>query len=467
MDRRVYGIETEFGVTCSFLGDKRLSSDEVARYLFRKVVTWGRSSNVFLGNGARLYLDVGSHPEYATAECDKVDDLIAQEKAGELIVHDLAQDAEQRMASEGIHARVYVLKNNVDSRGNSYGSHENYLVRRAAPLSRITDSLIPFLITRQLLTGAGHLQVTGERATYQLSQRADHMWEGLSSSTTRSRPIINTRDEPHADAEKFRRLHVIVGDSTMSEATTRLRVLSTGLLLAAIEAGTPMGDFSIADPVRTIRSVSRDKTGQKLITLASGRTMSALDMQYAFLAKARSFAESSGLVEQSHYAWALELWERGLHAIASDQWSLIDTEIEWVMKWRMMERYAGKFSLGMADPRMQQIDMAWHDIHPDRGLYNLLAKRGALPRFVSTDDIKSAMVTPPQTTRAKLRGEFIQTAHEYARDYSVDWVHLKLNDVPATTVMCRDPLAYDDERVAQLLRDIRRGTLRQDSVAAL
>lgn len=467
MDRRVYGIETEFGVTCAFTGDKRLSSDEVARYLFRKVVTWGRSSNVFLGNGARLYLDVGSHPEYATAECDSVDDLIAQEKAGELIVHDLALDAERRMANEGIEARVYVLKNNVDSRGNSYGSHENYLVRRAAPLSRITDSLIPFLITRQLLTGAGHLQVTGERATYQLSQRADHMWEGLSSSTTRSRPIINTRDEPHADAEQFRRLHVIVGDSTMSETTTRLRVLTTGLLLAAIEAGTPMGDLSIADPVRAIRAVSRDKTGTKPIKLATGRTMSALEMQYAFLAKARSFAESSGLIEQETYSWALELWERGLHAVESEQWGLIDTEIEWAMKWRMMERYAAKFSLGMADPRMQQIDMAWHDIHPDRGLYNLLAKRGNVARIVTDADAKRAMVTPPQTTRAKMRGEFIQAAHQYGRDYSVDWVHLKLNDVPATTVMCRDPLVARDERVDRLLAGIRAGTPSQDSVAAL
>ncbi|MBW8173246.1 Pup--protein ligase [Ornithinimicrobium sp. Arc0846-15] len=467
MDRRVYGIETEFGVTCAFTGDKRLSSDEVARYLFRKVVTWGRSSNVFLGNGARLYLDVGSHPEYATAECDSVDDLIAQEKAGELIVHDLALDAERRMANEGIEARVYVLKNNVDSRGNSYGSHENYLVRRAAPLSRITDSLIPFLITRQLLTGAGHLQVTGERATYQLSQRADHMWEGLSSSTTRSRPIINTRDEPHADAEQFRRLHVIVGDSTMSETTTRLRVLTTGLLLAAIEAGTPMGDLSIADPVRTIRAVSRDKTGTKPIKLASGRTMSPLEMQCAFLAKARAFAESSGLIEQETYSWALELWERGLRAVETEQWGLIDTEIEWAMKWRMMERYAAKFSLGMADPRMQQIDMAWHDIHPDRGLYNLLAKRGNASRIITDADAKKAMVTPPQTTRAKMRGEFIQAAHQYGRDYSVDWVHLKLNDVPATTVMCRDPLVPRDERVDRLLAGIRAGTPRQDSAAAL
>ncbi|NLG21630.1 MAG: Pup--protein ligase, partial [Actinomycetales bacterium] len=207
MDRRIFGIETEFGVTCAFPGERRLAPDEVARYLFRKVVSWGRSSNVFLRNGARLYLDVGSHPEYATAECDDLLDLVAHDKAGETILHDLALDAEARMADEGIEARVYVLKNNVDSRGNSYGCHENYLIGRRGELSRITDTLIPFLITRQVISGAGRLNVSAGQATYQISQRADHIWDGLSSATTRSRPIINTRDEPHADAERFRRLH--------------------------------------------------------------------------------------------------------------------------------------------------------------------------------------------------------------------------------------------------------------------
>src|SRR5690606_88596 len=200
MERRIFGIETEFGVTCAFTGERRLAPDEVARYLFRKVVSWGRSSNVFLANGSRLYLDVGSHPGYAPAQCDDMVELVAHDKAGEAILHDLALDAEQRMAEEGITARVYVLKNNVDSRGNSYGCHENYLIRRQGELSRVTDVLIPFLITRQLLSGAGRLHVAGEHATYLISQRADHIWDGLSSATTRSRPIINTRDEPHADA---------------------------------------------------------------------------------------------------------------------------------------------------------------------------------------------------------------------------------------------------------------------------
>src|SRR6478735_8796750 len=181
MDRRVFGIETEYGVTCTYRGQRRLSPDEVARYLFRRVVSWGRSSNVFLRNGARLYLDVGSHPEYATPECDSVIDLVTHDKAGERTLEGLLMDAERRLREEGIAGDIYLFKNNTDSAGNSYGCHENYLVGRHG-------------------------------AVYCVSQRAEHIWEGVSSATTRSRPIINTRDEPHADAERFRRLHVIVGD---------------------------------------------------------------------------------------------------------------------------------------------------------------------------------------------------------------------------------------------------------------
>ena len=216
MQRRIFGIETEFGVTCTFHGQRRLSPDEVARYLFRRVVSWGRSSNVFLRNGSRLYLDVGSHPEYATAECDDLAQLVTHDKAGERILEDLLVDAERRLADEGIGGDIFLFKNNTDSAGNSYGCHENYLVARAGEFSRIADILLPFLVTRQLICGAGKVLQTPRGAVYCLSQRAEHIWEGVSSATTRSRPIINTRDEPHADAERYRRLHVIVGDSNMS-----------------------------------------------------------------------------------------------------------------------------------------------------------------------------------------------------------------------------------------------------------
>ena len=235
MERRIFGLENEYGVTCTLRGQRRLSPDEVARYLFRRVVSWGRSSNVFLENGARLYLDVGSHPEYATPECDSIADLVVHDKAGERILEGLVRSAEQRLREEGIRGEVYLFKNNTDSAGNSYGCHENYLVERDGDFTKFTDVLIPFLVTRQVYAGAGKVLQTARGAMYCVSQRAEHIWEGVSSATTRSRPIINTRDEPHADAERFRRLHVIVGDSNMSEYTTFLKVGATSIVLRMLE----------------------------------------------------------------------------------------------------------------------------------------------------------------------------------------------------------------------------------------
>src|ERR671927_1279168 len=277
------GIETEFGVTCTFHGHRRLSPDEVARYLFRRVVSWGRSSNVFLRNGARLYLDVGSHPEYATAECDSLDQLVTHDKAGERILEDLLVDAERRLADEGIGGDIFLFKNNTDSAGNSYGCHENYLVARAGEFSRIADVLLPFLVTRQLICGAGKVLQTPRGAVYCLSQRAEHIWEGVSSATTRSRPIINTRDEPHADAERYRRLHVIVGDSNMSEVATYLKIGTTALVLDMIEDGFFDRDYSLQSPVQAIRDISHDPTLRETIKLKDGRSISALDMQLEYL----------------------------------------------------------------------------------------------------------------------------------------------------------------------------------------
>ena len=224
MQRRIYGIESEYGVTCTVGGQRRLSPDEVARYLFRRVVSWGRSSNVFLQNGSRLYLDVGSHPEYATPECDSVRDVVTYEKAGERILEQLVGGAEERLREEGVDGRIFLFKNNTDSAGNSYGSHENYLTDRREDLTGYSEVLIPFLVSRQIYAGAGKILQTANGATFCLSQRAEHIWEPVSSATTRSRPIINSRDEPHADAERYRRLHVIVGDSNMSEYLSLIHI---------------------------------------------------------------------------------------------------------------------------------------------------------------------------------------------------------------------------------------------------
>ncbi|KUN66392.1 MULTISPECIES: Pup--protein ligase [Streptomyces] len=450
MDRRIFGLENEYGVTCTFRGQRRLSPDEVARYLFRRVVSWGRSSNVFLRNGARLYLDVGSHPEYATPECDNVTELVTHDKAGERILEGLLVDAERRLHEEGIAGDVYLFKNNTDSAGNSYGCHENYLVARHGEFSRLADILIPFLVTRQLLCGAGKVLQTPRGAVYCVSQRAEHIWEGVSSATTRSRPIINTRDEPHADAERYRRLHVIVGDSNMSETTMLLKVGATDLVLRMIEAGTVMRDLTLENPIRAIREVSHDITGRRKVRLASGREASALEVQREYYEKAVDFCERRGIrtgtVEQ-----VLELWGRTLDAIEAEDLDRIGTEIDWVMKYKLIERYRAKHNMTMSNPRVAQIDLAYHDIHRRRGLYYLLERKGQAARICNDLKIFEGKSVPPQTTRARLRGDFIRRAQEQRRDFTVDWVHLKLNDQAQRTVLCKDPFRSVDDRVEKLI----------------
>jgi proteasome accessory factor A len=449
VDRRIFGVETEYGITCTVGGQRRLSPDEVARYLFRRVVSWGRSSNVFLRNGARLYLDVGSHPEYSTPECDNLVDLIAHDKAGERILEGLLVDADLRLREEGIAGDVFLFKNNTDSAGNSYGCHENYLVSRREELGRLTDILTPFLVTRQMICGAGKVLQTPRGVVYCVSQRADHMWEAVSSATTRSRPIINTRDEPHADAERFRRLHVIVGDSNMSETTTLLKLGSTDLVLRMIEAGAMMRDLTLDNPIRAIREISHDMTGRTRVRLANGREMSALEIQSEYLARARDFASKNGLDAVGERV--LGAWGRALGAIESGNLDEIAREVDWVTKYQLIERYRARHDLPLSAPRVAQLDLAYHDVRRGRGLYYLLQGNGALDRVTRDLDIFEAKSIPPQTTRAKLRGEFIRQAQEKRRDFTVDWVHLKLNDQAQRTVLCKDPFRSVDERVDRLI----------------
>ena len=453
MDRRIFGIETEYGVTCTFRGQRRLSPDEVARYLFRRVVAWGRSSNVFLRNGARLYLDVGSHPEYATPECDDIISLITHDKAGERILEGLLVDAERRLQEEGIAGDVYLFKNNTDSAGNSYGCHENYLVGRHGEFQRLADTLIPFLVSRQIVTGAGKVLHTPRGPIYCVSQRAEHIWEGVSSATTRSRPIINTRDEPHADAERYRRLHVIVGDSNMSETTAMLKVGATDLVLRMLEHGTVMRDMTLENPIRAIREISHDPTGRRTVRLANGRELSALQIQTEYLERATDFATRRGLLDdpQGIHARVIDLWTRAVTAVDTGNLSLVEREIDWVIKLRLLERYMAKHNLDLGSARIAQIDLAYHDITRSRGLYYLLEARGAVARVTRDLEVFEAKSVPPQTTRARLRGEFIKRAQERRRDFTVDWVHQTLNDQAQRTVLCKDPFAFTDERVDKLI----------------
>ncbi len=304
-------------------------------------------------------------------------------------------------------------------------------------------------MTRQIICGAGKVLQTPRGAVYCVSQRAEHIWEGVSSATTRSRPIINTRDEPHADAERFRRLHVIVGDSNMSESTMLLKVGATDLVLRMVEAGTVMRDLSLENPIRAIREVSHDMTGRRRVRLANGREASSLEIQQEYLSKARDFVDRRG--GDAITRRVLELWERTLRAVETGDLDLVSREIDWVTKYQLIERYRNKYDLPLSSPRVAQLDLAYHDVHRKRGLFYLLQKRGAVERVASDLKIFEAKSVPPQTTRARLRGEFIRKAQEKRRDFTVDWVHLKLNDQAQRTVLCKDPFRSVDERVDKLI----------------
>ncbi|HWD23829.1 MAG TPA: Pup--protein ligase [Acidimicrobiales bacterium] len=449
MDRRIFGLENEYGVTCTLRGQRRLSPDEVARYLFRKVVSWGRSSNVFLENGARLYLDVGSHPEYATPECDSIEDLVAHDKAGERILEGLVASAEARLRDEGIRGIVYLFKNNTDSAGNSYGCHENYLTSRRDDLGHYAQVLIPFFVTRQIYAGAGKVLQTARGAVFCLSQRAEHIWEGFSSATTRSRPIINTRDEPHADAERYRRLHVIVGDSNMSEYATFLKIGTTAIMLRMLDdPGTVLRDMTLEDPIRSIREISHDITCRRKVRLANGREVSALDVQQEYLSRAIRFAEQRGLPPMEERA--LEMWKFCIDGIEKDPLTL-DREVDWVIKHRIVEAYQQRHGVPLGHPKIALLDLQYHDVSRERGVFYKMQAHGAVERIVTDEAINTAMEQPPQTTRARLRGEFIRRAKERRRDFTVDWVHLKLNDQTQRTVLLKDPFRAHDERVERLI----------------
>jgi proteasome accessory factor A len=392
---------------------------------------------------------VGCDPESATTECDDIEELVAHDKAGERILEALLAAAEMRLHEEGISGQVYLFKNNTDSAGNSYGCHENYLVARHGEFARMADVLIPFFVTRQIWCGAGKVLHGPRGAQYCISQRAEHIWEGVSSATTRSRPIINTRDEPHADAERFRRLHVIVGDSNMSEWTTFMKVGITDLVLRMVEGNTVMRDLTLENPIRAIREISHDTTGTRKVKLANGRELSAIEMQQEYFEKTSRFLERRGTDETSKQL--LYEWGEALDALSAGDPERLGRKVDWITKRLLIERYMAKHDLSLASPRVALLDLTYHDVNRGRGLYYLLEKAGKVERVAAESDISKAMREPPQTTRAKLRGDFIRQAKAKRRDYTVDWVHLKLNDQAQRTVLCKDPFKSVDERVDQLI----------------
>ncbi|WP_116113981.1 Pup--protein ligase [Austwickia chelonae] len=454
MDRRILGLETEYGVTCHAGGEHRPGADDIVRCLFRDIVRRHRSSNVFLRNGGRLYLDVGNHPEYATAECDTLPDLLAQDRAGTRILQDLVIRAEEHLVEENPNTKIFLLRNNVDSAGNSYGCHENYLICRNTDLNTLTRTLTPFLVTRQLICGAGRLITTPDgKARYCLSQRAEVIWEGASSATTRARPMINTRDEPHADASRHRRLHVIVGDSNMAESSTLLKTATFDLVLRALEAGSIPPDHTPSDTASAIRTVGNDLTGRATFPTVTGH-VNALDIQRVYYTLAADHLTEHGPARP----WdeeTLALWDEVLDAMEMQTTHRIARHVDWAAKYALITRQAERHGLSWSDPRLAQLDLLYHDIDPHRGLAAKLENAGQLHRWTTDEDVTAAMTRPPQTTRARLRGALVEAAEEMDRPVRVDWTHLRIDGDEGCTVICKDPFAHVDERVDRLISSMR------------
>lgn len=454
--RRIMGIETEYGIACMGpTGAVAKPADEVARLAFRPLVESYNSTNVFIANAGRLYLDVGSHPEFATPECNSVGQLVAYEEAGDVIVNRLAEQAEEKLGDDT--AQVYMFKNNSDSAGNSYGCHENYLVGRDVSVKKLGNILLPFLITRQLICGAGRVAIPerGNPATqfgagFCISQRADFMWEGVSSATTRSRPMINTRDEPHADSSRFRRLHVIVGDSNISQVSTALKLASTTLLLEMIEAGVNLPSFGMVNSVDSIRRVARSLDGSQVVHLTDGVDVTALDIQKRYHEQAVRWL-SQREAEPGELAQLVELWGLILDAVGSGNLDAIARDVDWVAKYRLLLGIKERHGLSWDDPKLRHVDLMYHDIRPGRGLGSALKRKGLLNSWVSDAAVEEATRVAPPTTRAHLRGEFLAAARAAGIDISVDWMRLKVLRPEPHLVELKDPFTNSSEEVDTLI----------------
>ncbi|PID98218.1 MAG: Pup--protein ligase [Actinobacteria bacterium] len=453
MQRRVVGIETEYGVTAASLttAPSLIDAEHAAHRLFAPLVTSGRTSNLFLRNGGRLYLDVGAHPEYATAECDRLEDLLSQDRAGTTIFADLAKQANAALKDEGIASRIHLFRNNLDSRGNSYGCHENYLLYRRRNFREVADSLIAFFITRQILVGSGHIHRGIPSATYSFSQRAEQMWDAVSSATTRSRPIINTRDEPLADSGLYRRMHVIVGDTNVAEPTTALKIGATELLLAAIDEGLRIDDLALSDPLRAIREINSDLSGTTTVELADGRVITAAHIQKEIHHRVISMLNVDRLDDIHRYV--LDLWERGITAITSGDWKGVETELDFAIKKRLLDAYIARTDLPLDHPQVLRLELSYHDI-TSQGIASKMEQTGLIKRLTTVESVEHAVLAPPATTRAHLRGKLIGAAEDAHTDFSADWVHIRIDGLTHTPLALHDPLAYEDARVDNLIDQI-------------
>ena len=459
MKKRIYGLENEFGIAFTCNGRRTLPSEKVVRYLFEKLITTEGFLNVFLENGARFYLDTGCHPEYATPECASPMDVMIYDKAGERILENLLNYAQNKVHEEGFQGDLAIFKNNTDFVGNSYGCHENYLADRTADFYYMAEQLIPFLVTRQIFTGAGKVFRTRRGTVYHISQRAQHIRQKISGTTTNERSIINTRDEPHAIKEKYRRLHIIVGDSNMSEFSTYLKVGTTALILQMIEDDFLPPTFSLRNPVRAIKDISRDLTCREAVPLNSGKKYSALELQKEYLDLAHRYYSTRTMSPEA--ADILQKWEYVLTKLEEDPMQL-HHEIDWVIKLHLLQAYGERTNLSpeASGDRMLMLDLQYHDIRREKGLYFLLERKGQVVRLATDEQIEKAMVDPPQNTRAKMRGELIKLAKMKRIPYDLDWNYIRIGYLLNLWVKCNDPFQEENEKVTQLKRRIERSNFK-------
>ena len=388
MDTRSFGLSSTYRVVWTPGEPRQLSAAEAGRRLFGPVLSAGPGRSLLLGNGGRLRLDAAGQPEYATPDCGSPLDLVVHDKAGERILEGLLVDAARRLRADGIADDIALVKTD---------SQEHYLAGRPGEFGRLADLLIPFLATRQIICGAGAVLPTPRGAGYGLSRRAAHL-----GPARPSRPLITTRDEPRAAAAGFRRLHVMIGDGTMSETTTLLKAGATDLVLRMAEAAVKLPGLTLDHPVQAIGTLSRDLTGRSRVRLADGREASALDIQREYLALASDFGARRGA--DAAGGRVLSLWQRALDAIETGNLDAVAREIDWVSKYRLIERYRAEHDLPLSAPEVARADVAFSDVRRDRGLYYLLQRRGEVERTARDIDIFEAKTVPPAPGRYRQAG---------------------------------------------------------------
>jgi proteasome accessory factor A len=405
-------------------------------------------ANVILPNGARYYVD-HAHPEYSTPECLTAQELVVHDKAGERILERSLEEV-ARQLPDG--PRLSIYKNNSDGKGNSYGTHENYLVDRATPFADIVRDLTPFFVTRQVFTGAGKLGAEAPwdergRPLYQLSQRADFFETEVGLETTLKRPIINTRDEPHADPEKYRRLHVIVGDANLCEVAQLLKLGTTAIVLKMIEDAV-LPDLTLQNPVASLHDVSRDLTTRGSVSLADGRHLSPVQVQWEYFEHAKKYVERENDTPDNRDV--LERWEAVLNALETEPLSL-HRELDWVAKYRLLEGYRERGGLDWGDPKLRAIDLQYHDVRRDKGLYHRLVAAGKVEHVVSEDAVLAAVMDPPEDTRAFFRGRCISRYPDAIAAASWDSIIMDTGAEALQRVPMREPLRGTRAHVEELL----------------